>query len=66
MRTPSSALPACPHGFDDGRGRPLPAAAFAAGFLAALSFTAFLADSFAAVLVFALAAFLRGAIISSP
>ena len=28
--TPSSALPACPHGFDDGRGRLLLTAAFAA------------------------------------
>src|SRR5262249_11370352 len=29
MRTPSSALPACPHGFEDGLGRPLFAAGFA-------------------------------------
>src|SRR5882762_721614 len=32
MRTPSSALPACPHGLLDGRGRPLDTAFLAAGF----------------------------------
>ena len=46
--TPSSALPAAPHGFADGRGRPLLAAAFAAFF--GLSLTTFLADFFAAAL----------------
>src|SRR3979490_675065 len=32
MRTPSSALPACPHGLLEGRGRPLDTAFLAAGF----------------------------------
>src|ERR1700675_3247357 len=52
--TPSSALPAWPHGFDDGRGTPLPECAllpcaFAAAFFG-LSFTTFLADFFATAL----------------
>src|ERR1700691_3808193 len=67
MRTPSSALPAWPHGFVLGRGRPWPLAAFAAAFFG-LNFTTFreilLADFFATALV--LAAFLRVAIVSSP
>src|SRR5581483_7491704 len=42
---PSSALPAWPHGLLLGRGRPLPLAAFAAGFLA-FSFTTFFVASF--------------------
>src|SRR5487761_144839 len=55
-----------------GRGRPLPACAFAAGFFAgfddvlALNFKTFLADFFAAALDFAVAGFLRVAIVSSP
>ena len=63
MRTPSSALPACPQGldegfdegfgggFDDCRRRPLPFADFAAGFFAA-SFTVFFAGFFARALDF--------------
>jgi hypothetical protein len=70
MRTPSSALPAWPQGFDEGFDvgfddgfddscrKPLPFADFAAGFFAA-SFTAFLAGFFARALDFA---FLRVAI----
>src|SRR6202165_625815 len=66
MRTPSSALPAAPHGFVEGRGRacvegvgrPL---ADAAAFFGA-SFTTFLADFFAAPLVLDLL-FLRVAIV---
>src|SRR6202140_3674785 len=62
IRTPSSALPACPQGFDEGFDesfgegfddafddccrRPLPFADFAAGFFAA-SFTVFFAGFFA-------------------
>src|SRR5258707_4273561 len=46
--TPSSARPAWPHGFADGRGRPLPTAFAAALF--GLSRTTFLADFFAAAL----------------
>src|ERR1700684_4588882 len=48
MRTPSSALPAWPHGFDEGRGAP-----FAPGFFAArpaFNPTTFRANFFAAVL----------------
>src|ERR1700752_4452422 len=47
MRTPSSALPACPQGFDDGRGKPFPLADLAGGLCAAtftLFFAGFLAD----------------------
>src|SRR6202521_1311318 len=47
MRTPSSALPAAPHGFVEGRGRPLADAAVFPG----ASFTTFLADFFPAALV---------------
>src|ERR1051326_2265305 len=47
MRTPSSALPAWPHGLLDGRGMPL---ADAAAFFLGASFTTFLADFFAAAL----------------
>ena len=56
--TPSSALPAWPHGFDDGRGRPLPAAGLP--FLA----TAILAAAFLTILAPALAAFL--AVFATP
>jgi hypothetical protein len=67
IRTPSSALPACPQGLDEGRGKELPTAAFAARFFAA-SLTTFLADFltgfFAAALDFVLAAFFRVAITS--
>src|SRR5579863_5546789 len=72
MRTPSSARPAWPQGFADGRGKPLAAtgplrAGRAAGFFPALSLTTFFADFLAAealdeALDFALAAFLRAAI----
>src|SRR5262249_31097202 len=48
MRTPSRALPAWPHGFVEGRGRPL---TDAAAFFLAASFTSFLADFFAAALL---------------
>src|SRR5436309_11129392 len=47
MRTPSSALPAEPHGFVEGRGRP---PADAAAFFFGASFTTFLVDFFAAAL----------------
>src|SRR5262249_60890216 len=50
MRTPSSALPAWPHGFVEGRGRLLADAAVCFG----ASFTTFLSDFFAAALVFGL------------
>jgi hypothetical protein len=46
MRTPSSALPAWPHGFDDGRGPPFVAEVFVVR--AAFTPTAFGADFFAA------------------
>jgi hypothetical protein len=49
MRTPSSALPACPHGFVVGRGRLLLASAVG---VAALSFKSFFAGFPAAVLDF--------------
>src|SRR5271154_516401 len=69
MRTPSSARPACPHGFDDGRGAPFFAAPFCGG-LFARSFTTFLvdflADFFAAVLDFVFLAFFRVVIDFSP
>src|SRR6185295_15244025 len=56
--TPSSALPAWPQGFAEGRGRsPLAAAALAAGFVT-FSVTTFLADFFATTLVFDVLAFL--------
>jgi hypothetical protein len=42
--TPSSALPAWPHGLLDGRGKPLATAFFAAGFFE--SFTAFFGADF--------------------
>jgi len=62
MRTPSSARPACPHGFADGRGNPLAVADFAAGFFAA-SLTAFFAGfAFVRALDFAFFTFLRVAI----
>src|SRR5438270_12622320 len=48
MRTPSSALPAAPHGFVEGRGRPW---ADAAAFFFGASFTTLFADFLAAVLV---------------
>jgi hypothetical protein len=47
MRTPSSALPACPHGFDEGRGAPFAPCAF--GVRAALNPATFRADFFVAV-----------------
>jgi hypothetical protein len=47
MRTPSSALPAWPHGFDEGRGAPLAPGIFAVR--AALNPTTLDADFFAAV-----------------
>src|SRR6059036_935270 len=56
MRTPSSALPAAPHGLVVGFGRPVVAATL--GFLA-LSLTTFLAGFFAAILVLAFVALLR-------
>src|SRR5215470_4540165 len=59
MRTPSSALPACPQGFDDGRGRPFPLADLAGSFCAA-TFTVFFAG-FLADLTVVLADFLAGA-----
>src|SRR3954462_10841951 len=46
MRTPSSALPASPQGLDDGLGRPLATAFFAAGFFA-FSVTTFFAAALA-------------------
>src|ERR1700674_1294539 len=58
MRTPSSALPAAPHGFVEGRGKPL---AGAVVFLGA-SFTTFLVHFFPAVLVLDLP-FVRVAIV---
>src|SRR5262249_32965572 len=54
MRTPSSALPAFPQGIGDGRGRSLPIANLAAGFLAAtftVLFAGFLAADLTALLV---------------
>src|SRR6266498_2106336 len=62
MRTPSSALPAPPHGFVEGRRRPLAgtAAFFGASFTTFLA--DFLADFFAAALVLGLL-FLRVAIV---
>src|SRR5437763_1883723 len=59
MRTPSSALPAEPHGFVEGRGRP---PADAAAFFFGASFTTFLVDFFAAALVLDLR-FLRAVIV---
>src|SRR5262245_55892520 len=59
MRTPSSALPACPQGFDDGRGKPFPLADLAGG-LCAAAFTVFFAG-FLADLTVVLADFLAGA-----
>src|SRR5258708_36597620 len=60
MRTPSSALPAAPHGLLLGLGRPLPFfdAFFGAGFFAARNFTIFLfAGAFFAELRFTFAFF---------
>ncbi len=62
MRTPSSALPASPHGFGWDAEVPLRVTVFAAGRFG-LSFTTFLADFFAAGLAFAFAAFLRVAMV---
>src|ERR1700682_4606194 len=61
--TPSSALPAWPQGFVDGRGRPL-LTTFAAAFFG-LSLTTFLADFFAAALTRDFT-FLLLAIVASP
>jgi hypothetical protein len=47
MRTPSSALPAWPQGFDEGRGAPFAACVF--GVRAALNPTTFRADFFVVV-----------------
>src|SRR5262249_24375956 len=58
MRTPSSALPACPHGLVLGRGKPFAAAALAGLF--DFNFTSFLAAGFdlALPLAFAVLGFL--------
>jgi hypothetical protein len=56
MRTPSSALPASPYGFDDGRGRPLDPAFFAATFFG-FSFTTFFAAALDFAFTFNFAAF---------
>jgi hypothetical protein len=60
IRTPSSALPAWPQGFAEGRGAPFAPAVLAAD--AALSLTVFFPDFFAAIVLFVgtglLAAFL--------
>src|SRR5579885_778745 len=66
MRTPSSALPACPQGLVEGRGRPfdLPFAFFDAALGASL--TTLRAGFFAAALVLAFAAFFDFVISISP
>src|SRR5262245_30715825 len=61
MRTPSSALPAWPQGFDDGRGTPLLFADLAGG-LCAVTMTTFFARFLAAGLMLLPADFFAGAL----
>src|SRR6516225_7255264 len=61
MRTPSSALPAWPHGIVDGRGIPLPFACLAVGLFAA-TFTVFFAGFLAADFTALVADFFAGAL----